>query len=354
MPWDLFCRVVDNYGDAGVCWRLATGLAARGQAVRLWIDDTAPLAWMAPGGCAGVQVAPFEAAAASEPGAVVIEAFGCDPPPAFVARMAAQAQPPAWINLEYLSAEPWVERCHRLRSPQQAGPGAGLDKWFFYPGFTAATGGLLRSAASAAPPPDPRAWLAAQGWALAPDERAVLLFCYDPPGLAEMLQRLARQAPTALLVPEGPALPRLAAHRAAGALPAGLRVQPLPRLDQARFDTLLHCTDLNLVRGEDSFVQAQWCGTPFVWQAYVQHDHAHAVKVEAFLSHLLPAIPATSRTAVARLWRAWNDIGPWPEALPEHTAWRQGCVHWRDTLLDQAALVDRLLIFVSGLAGQRS
>ena len=31
MLWDLFCRVIDNHGDLGVCWRLARDLAARGE-----------------------------------------------------------------------------------------------------------------------------------------------------------------------------------------------------------------------------------------------------------------------------------------------------------------------------------
>ena len=56
LRWDVYCRVVDNLGDAGVCWRLAAGLAARGQQVRLVIDDAAPLAFMAPQGAPGVQV----------------------------------------------------------------------------------------------------------------------------------------------------------------------------------------------------------------------------------------------------------------------------------------------------------
>jgi hypothetical protein len=23
LHWDIFCRVIDNFGDIGVCWRLA-------------------------------------------------------------------------------------------------------------------------------------------------------------------------------------------------------------------------------------------------------------------------------------------------------------------------------------------
>jgi hypothetical protein len=50
LQWDVFCRVIDNFGDIGVCWRLATQLAGQGQRVRLWVDDASALAWMAPAG----------------------------------------------------------------------------------------------------------------------------------------------------------------------------------------------------------------------------------------------------------------------------------------------------------------
>jgi uncharacterized repeat protein (TIGR03837 family) len=127
LRWDLFCRVVDNFGDVGVCWRLAADLAGRGHAVRLWADDLSALAWLAPGGAPGVEVIHWTAdVPPASPGDVVIEAFGCDPPDGFVSRMAAMARPPAWLNLEYLSAESYVERSHRLPSPQHAGPGKGL------------------------------------------------------------------------------------------------------------------------------------------------------------------------------------------------------------------------------------
>ena len=130
MRWDLFCRVVDNFGDIGVCWRLAADLGARGERVRLWVDDASALRWMAPSGARNVQLGAWDSAADSgtEPAAVVVEAFGCDPPPQFVARMAQRATPPLWINLEYLSAEAYVQRCHALPSPQLAGPGQGLAK----------------------------------------------------------------------------------------------------------------------------------------------------------------------------------------------------------------------------------
>src|SRR5947208_6585773 len=37
--WDLFCRVIDNFGDAGIAWRLARELHdEHGLAVTIWID----------------------------------------------------------------------------------------------------------------------------------------------------------------------------------------------------------------------------------------------------------------------------------------------------------------------------
>lgn len=349
--WDLFCRVIDNFGDVGVCWRLAAALGARGQAVRLWIDDPGALAWMAPQGAPGVTVQRWsETPPDLPPGDVVVEAFGCEPPPAFVARMAAAAPPPTWINLEYLSAEPYVERSHGLRSPQFAGPGAGLDKWFFYPGFTPATGGLLQDGAELGDnPADARAWLQSQPWGAEwrRSDRLVLLFGYASLPLPGLLQALAGPA-TTLLLPPGALRDRLRAEP----LPANLQLAPLPHVSQPEFDRVLAAADLNLVRGEDSFVRAQLCATaPFLWQIYPQQDGAHAPKLEAFLDRYLAGSPAALAGAVRQAFRAANGLAPWPAALPENTAWRALHQAWRARLRAQDDLCTQLLRFVNGRQG---
>ena len=162
--WDIFCHVIDNWGDLGVCWRLTRQLAQRGQRVRLWVDDASALAWMAPGALqyrgpqgqgqrgghwmvegelAGLRVYPWPRqqpdapAPAIEPGDVLIEAFGCHIEPHWVQALQPEGRAgQVWLNLEYLSAEPWVERCHGLPSPVLSGPLAGRCKWFYYPGFS--------------------------------------------------------------------------------------------------------------------------------------------------------------------------------------------------------------------------
>jgi uncharacterized repeat protein (TIGR03837 family) len=358
LRWDIFCRVIDNLGDIGVCWRISADLAARGQTVRLWIDQPEPLRWMAPGALEGhvpgVQVYhwtdPLTADALADwtPGDVWIEAFGCDPAPECVSRMAEQlargGAAPVWINLEYLSAEPYVERSHCLPSPVMSGPLKGLTKWFFYPGFTAATGGLLREPDLTARQTafDAPAWCRAQGL---PDTQArrIGLFCYEPAVLGPAMQAVVRDDPRCLwLVTPG------RAAQAVAALPAPVpacRLHPLQPLPQRDFDHLLWACDLNLVRGEDSLVRAIWAGQSFVWQIYPQHDNAHHAKLNAFLDWL--DAPASLR----RFHQLWNGIANrsdevWPGW---HTVdgWRDCVQAARARLLAQDDLSQQLIGFVA-------
>jgi len=349
LQWDLFCQVIDNFGDIGVAWRLARDLAARGQRVRLWLDDDAALAWMAPGARPdGIEVLPWAASLSGElaqdVGDVVIETFGCELPEPFIERMAARKPAPCWINLEYLSAESYVERSHGLSSPQFSGPGRGLSKHFFYPGFTPRTGGLLREPGllEAQTHFDAPTWLAARGVERQPGEQLVSLFAYANPALPALLDELARD-PTLLLVCPGAAQAQIAALPAR----AGLRWQALPYFSQPEFDQLLRACDLNFVRGEDSFVRAQWAGKPFVWQIYPQHDGAHGPKLEAFMDLWLdPAEPALAASTRA-LWRAWNGLGPWGAPLPVLDASLAQAGRWRAQLAAQPDLSSQLLGFVS-------
>jgi uncharacterized repeat protein (TIGR03837 family) len=334
MRWDLFCRVIDNYGDIGVCWRLAADLGERGESVRLWVDDPSALAWMAPQGAAGVDVVHWTAEPPPlTPGHVVVEAFGCDPPADFVARMALQ-RPPVWVNLEYLSAEDYVERSHGLPSPQRNG----LTKWFFYPGFTPRTGGLLREPGLMAAQAgfDRNAWLAQHGIQPRAGERLVSVFCYENAALRRLPAALAKE-PTLLLLAPGAAQ---RGPQAQAVSAPNVRVHPLPWLTQPDFDRLLWSCDLNFVRGEDSFVRAQWAGAPFVWHVYPQRDGAHAAKLEAFIERLQPGEPVRS------LWHAWNGLAPWPARFPALQDWASACLSWRDTLLAQPDLATQLLGFV--------
>jgi uncharacterized repeat protein (TIGR03837 family) len=358
--WDIFCRVIDNYGDVGVCWRLAVNLSQQGQRVRLWIDDASALAWMAPEGEAGVQVIPWSESlrpVALPPADIWLEAFGCEIAPEFIAaqRSLARAggQDLIWINLEYLSAEAYVARSHGLPSPVMTGPGRGLVKYFFYPGYTSDSGGLLREVDLLLKQArfNRDQWLQQLGIPLN-GEQLLSLFCYEPAALGELLTQLAGAAtPTRLLVTAGRASAavesivmdknRLKPLWDKGSL---LSISYLPILTQQDYDHLLWACDLNFVRGEDSLVRALWAGKPLVWQIYPQTDGVHLVKLQAFLD--LIQAPANLRD----LHQRWNEApGRAPSPLPpfDLLEWQQTVLTARKTQLEGQDLVGRLLQFVS-------
>ncbi|MCL2345849.1 MAG: elongation factor P maturation arginine rhamnosyltransferase EarP [Desulfobulbus sp.] len=357
--WDIFCRVVDNYGDIGVCWRLARQLAGeRGQAVRLWVDEPGALAAICPA-CdprlpaqriQEVEVCRWPADFAVDRVAeVVIEAFACDLPAAYVARMASAARKPCWINLEYLSAETWIEGCHGLASPH---PGLPLVKHFFFPGFTSASGGLLREAGLLpAPLPDPAAPL------------EISLFCYDSAPVGGLLAALAA-SPRPLVCHVPPGRPLAAVSAALG--PAEewnlgqARIQPIPFLPLDDYDALLRRCAVNFVRGEDSFVRAQWAGRPFIWQIYPQDEAAHQAKLDAFLDRYCAALTPAAASAVRALFSAWNggngdggnsnggDVAAaWPAFLAQTPEIARHNVGWARQLAEQPDLATRLVNFVA-------
>ncbi|WP_028694897.1 elongation factor P maturation arginine rhamnosyltransferase EarP [Pseudomonas cremoricolorata] len=325
--WDIFCTVVDNYGDIGVTWRLARQLAAEhGLEVRLWVDDLSAFERLCPqADCRaerqtlqGVQVRRWAAPWLPEaPGEVVIGAFGCALPAALVDALAQQPHPVLWLNLEYLSAEEWVEGCHGLPSPQANG----LRRWFFFPGFTEGTGGLLREgdllARRSAFQADPRtreAFLAQLGVQVRPDARLLSLFAYENTQLGAWLSAMAEgDQAWQVLVPEGRIVAGLCAWLGETALAPGevrqrgaLSVQVLPFVSQEDYDRLLWSCDFNAVRGEDSFVRGQWAAAPLLWHIYVQEENAHWDKLEAFLGLYCQGLSADSEAALRGLWRAWN------------------------------------------------
>ena len=351
MQWDLYCRVVDNFGDIGVAWRLAADLAGRGETVRLFADDARALGWMAPHGAAGIAVHAWHSAEASCAD-VVIELFGAGLPDAVSHGVALASRPPVCINVEHLTAETFAARSHRLPSPRPAANGGTTTTWFFYPGFESGTGGLLREpgllAARARFEGGP-AWLAAQGITAVPGERLVSLFCYGDSAVAELVDALAPE-PTLLLLTPGHA--RTAAEAVLGpSLRRGrVRAAALPHLDQPGFDRLLWSCALNLVRGEDSAVRAVWAGAPFLWQLYRQDDGAEVPKLEAYLSAMLHgASPALARMLGAA-FREWNQLSGargLAEALAPaaFTQWQAHAAAWRQRLAAQDDLASQLIEF---------
>lgn len=347
---DIFCQVVDNWGDAGVCWRLARQLAdVYGWRSRIWIDVPSVLLPWQEGVGFLAEVMHWSDAVDWEnvlPADVVVEGFACVIPEAYIARMRAAVWLPKWFNLEYLSAETWVDSHHLLNSPQAGG----LNKVYFFPGFSSATGGLLRE-------PDvfnrramvrSRAidvWAELTGFDVCAslDGHAstlrVVLFGYGGMPLRAWLPVLAageRSVQLAVCAGSSADAVRLAWHDLGWAwtdegvqVCGAVRVRLLPMLSQLRFDDLLSSADLNCVRGEDSWVRAIWAGVPLVWDIYKQEDGAHWPKLAAFVD--LVAERALNAGGVGRVVACVdNDVGQrYGEGLLESVEiWKRWLWFW--------------------------
>ncbi|CAI8842026.1 Protein-arginine rhamnosyltransferase [Pseudomonas jessenii] len=341
--WDIFCTVVDNFGDIGVTWRLARQLVAEhGLAVRLWVDDLRAFERLCPEIDIhaprqlqqDVEVRQWPAEwQPTEAADVVIAAFACQLPSAYMEAMAEREKMPLWMNLDYLSAEDWVIGCHGLPSVKYKN----VQKFFFFPGFKKGTGGLLRERGLLElrrqfqqNPQAQRKFLQGLGVDPAPGAQLISLFAYENTGLASWLDAMAGDsAATHLLVPEGRILGDVERWLGVEGLAAGavhvreaLTVQVLPFVRQDQYDRLLWCCDFNAVRGEDSFVRAQWAGRPFLWHIYRQEEDIHLDKLEAFLELYVKGLSAPAREAISGLWRAWNA----GEKMADH--WQFTRKHW--------------------------
>ncbi len=370
--WDIFCRVVDNLGDLGVCWRLARQLAYEYQfEVRLWVDDLTGFARIAPEikqdapkqYTQGVEVCLWQQPLVFDtPAGVVIETFACELPKTYISAMVQQDRQPFWINLEYLSAEDWVPDYHGLPSPH---PFFSIAKTFFFPGFAQGTGGLLREKNLLAERdkfdsqavrnfyhcygiPDRQ-----------PDEFRISLFCYDSAPLDLFINQWINSAtPVFLLVPQGTVADKLCVLLGARQSEIGrilksgqLSVQVIPFLEQTEYDRLLWSCDFNFVRGEDSFIRAQWANRPFVWQIYPQREGAHWPKLNAFLNLYTAKMAAQLAADLYVLWYSWNgkgeeDASVWSLIFNNLIAFQQHQNLWTRQLQCQTDLASNLVGFI--------
>lgn len=317
--WDIFCAVVDNYGDIGVTWRLAKQLTNEYPiSVTLWVDDLTSFSHILPsldpeltsqvhyGVKINLWSHPLPVSFNCPD--VIIEAFACNLPDDVVQIMYDQHQAfkknlsnikaPVWLNLEYLSAESWVEGCHGLPSMQNNG----LKKHFYFPGFTEKTGGLICEKGTL----DRRkVWQSHLHYRMqlfdklglkdiASSDTVISVFSYETPALLALCNLwIQSKKPIHALIPKGrslnclqPLLPCSIEELKPGQqIKHGeLTLHILPMTDQQGFDELLWSCDFNIVRGEDSFLRAQWAAKPFIWHIYPQEDDYHLIKLDAFLN----------------------------------------------------------------------
>lgn len=317
MTLDILCKVVDNYGDIGVVYRLARALSELSPAprLRLIVDDLAAFSLLEPAvdparpvqsvrgwtvlsweGPAPENRAAYRDAYAGDPAVAVIECFACGRPDWFEAMLFNPDDPclKTIVNLEYLTAEDYADDFHRMPSLTRSSV---VRKHLFLPGFTAATGGLILD----------RAFMEARSRRARAERYRILVFGYerDYARIVGDIAAFSAERPVQAFLASGKSQRCFldAWTRAGRPFPA----EPLPFMRQEAWDELLAGCDFLIVRGEDSMSRAALAGRPFLWQAYPQEAAHQLVKVRALLERMRPYFQADAFQSVESAFLAFND-----------------------------------------------
>lgn len=370
--WDIFCKIVDNFGDIGVCWRLAKQLEhEHGINVRLWIDDLNIARQLIPSLDTTQRTQPVDNITIAiwdnntrfeQTADTVIEAFGCELPENYLALMNPEN---IWINLEYLSAEPWVEGFHAKNSKR-----GNLTRHFFFPGFTEATGGLLRehnivenNQKIASDKQLQTDFFRQLNLNLNEDSAAfkISLFSYPHAPISDLLAAMADSATKiSCYAPATNILPKIAEFFGKESIAAGehlsrnnLNLHVLPFLSQADYDKLLASCDINFVRGEDSWIRAIWAGKPFIWQPYLQTEDTHLIKLRAFLDVFYSGCEDVAKQAAINMHNAWASeqitASAWQDYLSNISTLKTFMARQTSALASQLDLATNLVIYIEKL-----
>lgn len=399
--WDIFCKIVDNYGDIGVCWRLSQQLAIEHNLqIRLFIDDMVaakkiitaldvveqnPVISQV---INGVEICAWpsqENSEQSKPANVVLETFSCELPAFYIQQMTQLAS--IWINLEYLSAENWVSDFHAKPSPQ---PALDITKHYFFPGFKENTGGLIReenliakrNVFTKSKEKQTEFWksigITKTGNLIVADVNGntessikISLFCYPQADFVGLIESLSTtNKAISLFIPHNNLMTASIAKLSNVHLENNpennpensneiqlnnLTIHLLPFLSQADYDHLLWACDLNFVRGEDSWIRAIWAEKPFIWQPYIQTDETHILKLKAYLDLFLSAATSEIKSLVNESQLAWssvstNAIMPISALINQLPALRAYAKQITNVLAMQPDLATKLVIFSENLA----
>ena len=273
----VLCKVVDNYGDIGVCWRMCRRIKKLNpqNTISLIVDNLVSFNRI----CDSVDV---EAAFQNVQGvdvynwnnadvcygqfvqndgerlSVILECFQCGRPDwmekiLFEEKLNHTVQ---IIMIDYLTAEKYAEDFHCLKSLTRS---AKVQKVNFMPGFTERTGGLIID----------------DEWEKLPEynkDGPILQFIYNGKG--------------AELLPEG---------------------KPLPYMNQTDWDKMMKNCSALIIRGEESMSRACLSGIPFIWQAYPQTEEYQMVKVRALLERMRPHFDKEDFDVVEEAWIEINS-----------------------------------------------
>ncbi|MGK4197808.1 elongation factor P maturation arginine rhamnosyltransferase EarP [Fusobacterium sp. HC1336] len=302
---DIFCEIIDNYGDIGVVYRTAKELQKifPKSKIRVFLNRldefkkiNSQVLDLPSQNIDGIEYITFDYLRdnANEllTAQVIIEAFGCQIPEEYME--IAYDNSELLINLEYLSAEDWIEDFHLQSSPLGRGK---LKKVFFMPGFTEKSGGVIADSnylERIQRVLENKEFYEKKYLSDIEDRENKIvgtLFSYEK-NFTPLLEDLKKLDKDVVILAMGEKtqdslrkiLKNFSIEDFRNSLKYGkIEIRFLNFLNQEEYEELINIVDFNFVRGEDSFIRAVLTGKPYMWHIYCQEEYAHMDKIEGFL-----------------------------------------------------------------------
>ena len=284
---DLFCDIIDNYGDIGVVYRLGKELHNKNYKVRIFVNKLNEVAKIIRGFDSnlsqqiykGIEFLNFDNFEITNTAEVIVEAFAVDIPESYLEKLSTNTK--LILNLEYLSAENWIENYHLKNS---FSPKPYIEKFFYMPGFTSESGGIILD--------DSYLKLIE----LIKENREiyfnnffkkfdlkyssstfyinVFTYNWDFKNFIRTLEKSNHKFVFFILDYKLDINFDYSNN---------IKILQMPYMDQSQFDILINLSDFNFVRGEESFIRALLTGKPYLWNIYEQDEMLHIEKLNAFL-----------------------------------------------------------------------
>ena len=300
---DIFCEIIDNFGDIGVVYRISKELKKIFQNVRIRMvlnrleefkainKKVKDIDFQEIDGLICVtEKYVKENAETFGTADVFIEAFGCNVPEEYIKR--AKENSKLWINLEYLSGEKWIEDFHLCESLIDSKT---LKKIFYMPGFSEKSGGVIIDSG----------FLERKEYGKNNREEVLkkyfpnvdikdkligTVFSYEKnfDNLLEVLKDYERETLLILMGEKtqksfSEILQKKLRENFGKIVKYGkITMMYADFLSQEEYEEVISAADFNFTRGEDSFVRGILLEKPFMWHIYLQEEKAHMDKIKAF------------------------------------------------------------------------
>lgn len=343
----IFCDVIDNFGDAGFCLRLSRDLC-KFYNVTLFCNNLTVLKKITNkedlSSSSKLQIYswPNSNNYYHSPN-IVIEAFSCRVPSCLIDEY--KKNNPLIIELEYLTAESFADDCHGLASFSD-----GLPRYFFFPGFTHKTGGLIFEK-------DFIEYANKSSICNSSSTKILTLFSYHEANHYALIKALSNSKfKFEINLFEGLQLEAINKLLSTN-LNIGdnlkldnINFKVIPMVSQKEYDKMLISSDLNLVRGEDSIVRAMFSGKPFLWNIYPQEENAHKLKLEALFSRMKECLEEIDLIEqIKDINLSYNNYGSALEKInfdEIYTSWTLLNKKWSAYLQSLGSLTDNLHKFI--------